>query len=925
MSGARALFSHHAFVDLETTGLDPRRDEVIELGVLFVERGEVVRRISRLFSAQQPLPLAIRRLTGLGDEQLAGQPAFSSFAPELQEALDGWTVVAHNAAFERGFLCPLLERIDAPVLDSCELMHLLYPELPSHALESLVRWANVAKAATHRALKDCEDTFEVLEHGLNRCLTEDRADDLRDLLSILGPSPAGRDEPVRALLSELLVLCRKSPVALRLEPSTAFLPAPEEQLRQSSPRASAQPGPVTLPELDGLLGEGGALAHESDSFIPRPQQLELAHTVAQALNRGELLALEAGTGTGKSLAYLAPSALFAVKNHERVLVAPHTRALQDQLVDKELPRLHQAMQGAFSYCVLKGQANYVCRRRALELTAPKNSVAPEERAARAYLRAFLRRSPDGDLDRLSYWFKSRHPALGPLVEAARSEPATTLGPRCPYYHQCFFHSAVHHAKSADLLVTNQALLLRWPERYPEVKHVILDEAHELEDVATSALASQLSAEQLQRWCLRLSGRHGLLERLARAGVSESTARCLDALLTLGECVDELNATARKLCGETRGERLLDPREGGSLPAAGKAANALLALGSALASARSQLERHSAPDRETSQVQAALEEAAAFLKEATEAPNEARCYQLALEPSGFSLSAFPIDVKAAIEQRLLKGKKSLVLVSATLGAGAQPPWVLERLGLEHARFVQAPSPFELSSQALVVLLTDAPDPLKASFVPWAAERLASLAALLGGRVLGLFASVRRLEEVGTLVRSKLEPLGIEVLRQSRGRSRALASRQEGDLGTVLLGTRSFWQGLDIPGPGVACVFIDKLPLEPQSRPLVAAREAKDGRAGFSGYRLPRALVLLRQGVGRLLRSQADRGVVVIADPGNPSYRSTLRAALEGYRVVELPWDAAWSLLQEELRAFGLTSKPATRAAPSSSLRGFAALE
>jgi ATP-dependent DNA helicase DinG len=211
----------------------------------------------------------------------------------------------------------------------------------------------------------------------------------------------------------------------------------------------------------------------------------------------------------------------------------------------------------------------------------------------------------------------------------------------------------------------------------------------------------------------------------------------------------------------------------------------------------------------------------------------------------------------------------------------------------------------------VLVTDAPRAHEEPFIDWAAQRVSGLAQTMGGRVLGLFASTRRMERVAQVVQEKLEPHGIEVMRQTRGHGRSLAARQERDAGTVLFGTKSFWQGVDIPGRGVGCVFIDKLPLEPAMRPLVAAREETLTRGGaeylgFLQYRLPRALLMLRQGVGRLIRSHQDRGVVIIADPGNMSYRPLLLEALAGYRVETLPWAQARLKLHAELREMGLTA-------------------
>lgn len=218
MRSGAALFDHHVFVDLETTGLDPAHDRVIELGALFVERGEVVRKVERLFSPGVPVPAEVTAITGLDDAALEGRGTFEAFLPELGPLLRGWTLVAHNAEFERGFFGGLFERLEAPVLDSCELVHFLHPELPSHSLDALVRWTQLGDAAVHRALRDCEDTHAVLCHVLDGVLTQGRTEDVGDLLACLaggGLSFSTQAAPsggaLVSLLRELHALCRNAP------------------------------------------------------------------------------------------------------------------------------------------------------------------------------------------------------------------------------------------------------------------------------------------------------------------------------------------------------------------------------------------------------------------------------------------------------------------------------------------------------------------------------------------------------------------------------------------------------------------------------------------------------------------------------------------------------------------------------------------
>ncbi len=989
MAFSADLFHHHVFLDLETTGLNPSTDEVIEVGALFVHEGQVVNRISRLFRPSHPLPLAIRRITGLDDSQLSDQPAFGSFAEELRDALEGWTIVAHNAWFEQSFLAPILEAIQAPVLDSCELLHYLYPELDSHSLESVVKWAKVSDRAAHRALKDCEDTFGVLTFALDRCVADGRAEDLADVLGCLAPDealdgPASLDlgieghPPIVGLLLDLHARCRSASVPLTLTPDSPFLPAREGRIRLGGPTKERDPDDkdspytqITARQVEEVLGPSGRLEQTVPGFRSRAQQVTIAQRVATALSRGERLAVEAGTGTGKSLAYLAPAALFASANGVKVAVAPHTKTLQDQLMEKDLPRLHAALGGKFGYALLKGQTNYLCRRRTLELTRVDAGMPWEDRAPRAYLRSLLRRSPDGDLDRVSYWFKEHFPALGALVNGCRSEAATTLGDRCPHYKQCYYHSAVAQAKEADLLVINQALALSWPQRYPNVEHLVLDEAHELEDVLTTALGAELSEVTLGRVGERIlgrDGRRGLLAELKRglAGsgggrdsaellgsvqsqifrVGEDSLRLGDAVLALclhgargsGGGGGRVYAEECRITDEIRQSRAWkEVRE-----ALGDVRQDLVELAKLLGAGVTAIQpnlavRNPALERELSGAVTEINETCDLLSEFADKPTAQSCYFASARPDRrqWLLCAQPVDVRRPFEEALAIRQRALVLTSATLSTGPEQPWILERLGVlggnpgpepdedsasssapasdserPPMEFIRSGTPFELKRQCLVVLVTDAPNPQDDAFLDWANDRISGLAQFMGGRVLGLFASTRRLEDVGDRVRDRLEPMGIEVLRQSRGNGRNLAARQEQDFGSVLLGTRSFWQGLDIPGAGVACVFIDKLPIEPHTRPIVTAREerlAGESWSGFMRYRLPRALLQLRQGVGRLIRSADDRGVVIIADPGSPRYRSQVLAALDGYRVEVLPWARARLRIHEALRAMGLQAK------------------
>ncbi len=428
----RAALAHHVIVDLETTGLDARVDEVVELGALFVENGVPVRSFSRLFQPQQPLPPIVFQLTGLLDEDLAGLGRFTDYLPQLERELDGWTVIAHNARFEQSFLRESFERIDAPLLDSCELLHYLYPELASHSLDAVVPWAGAGERTTHRALKDCEDTFAVLSHALRQCVHDRRADDVAELVDILqgsGPDAA----PLVSLLEALERSCRASrSSALRhRRPTPPVSPLESVQQEGLSPmlrfaRASPPPG------LSGAssFSSGKALA----SSTPRGAT-HAASTAAVRSGDPALVDPRSMTGassgrpvpSGPAVASVVPGSETSVSSVPGAGTPAASRWGSGEnalAAARPFRRVDRRRDSALS-------PRYACPERTHELTRVMPQMDYQERAPRAYLRAFVRRSEGADLEQLSHWFKQHYPVLVTLAGAAATPHPSSPSPTPP--------------------------------------------------------------------------------------------------------------------------------------------------------------------------------------------------------------------------------------------------------------------------------------------------------------------------------------------------------------------------------------------------------------------------------------------------------------------------------------------------------------
>jgi ATP-dependent DNA helicase DinG len=579
--------------------------------------------------------------------------------------------------------------------------------------------------------------------------------------------------------------------------------------------------------VEDVFGPGGTLERALPGYEPRAEQAALAAAVEHALDTNEHLLAEAGTGVGKSLAYLVP----ALHSGRRVVVATATKALQEQLLDKDVPVAAAVAGRRVTVAVLKGRQNYLCRR---QLQGFQPFLLAEGRDARAWeaMQGWLDETETGDRAEL---------ALEPS-DALWSELAVGAdrcsGRRCAFHGTCFAEAARGRASEADLVIVNHALyfahLASGGGVLPEHDAVVFDEAHRLEESAASWLGGRVSRSVLRRLA-------GDVERACREAQRPLPAREIDRVERCGERLlravappagrrrlREVPAEPALLLGDALGD-LADALSGG-----GEELDALArrALGCA------------------AQVEACLE------------PDERERVVWA-EPD--ALAWAPVDVSGELRDRLWDDGPTAVLVSATLTTGEDARFVRKRLGLEHARETVVGSPYDFRSQALLYLPRSMPDPRSDEFIDRAAEEIVELLALSEGRALLLTSSYRALDAYRERVRGRVP---YEVLVQGEAPRERLLERFRDEVESVLLATSTFWQGVDVPGEALSLLVIDKLPFSAPGDPLHEARcEAVERLGGdwFRDYALPTAVLQLRQGFGRLIRGHADRGVVAILDP------------------------------------------------------------
>jgi len=586
-------------------------------------------------------------------------------------------------------------------------------------------------------------------------------------------------------------------------------------------------GCVGLPFVHPAFEPGGALAATLPGFEPRSEQAALAAAVERALATGEHLVAEAGTGTGKSLAYLIP----ALESGQRVVVATATKALQEQLLSNDVPAAAAALGRELRVAVLKGRQNYLCRKQ-LQSFGPMLLREARDEEAFERLQPWIAATETGDRAELPF-----EPSEALWAELAVGSDRCA-GRRCPFVSACYAEAARERAGEAELVVANHALyfadLAAGGGVLPEHDAVVFDEAHRLEETAATWLGGRVSRAGLRRLAADV-------ERACRDAGEPAPGRDLDRVSRAGERLLRTVAppSGRRRLREAPAEetQLLIDALGGlatELHGRGEELDGLSRRTLALAA----------------QVKTILE------------PGELDRVVWA-EPDAIAWA--PVDVSAELRERLWDEGPTAILVSATLATGEDASFVRRRLGLSRAREVVVGSPFDFREQALLYVPRTMPDPRSEGFGDRAADEGLSLLSLSQGRALVLTSSYRALDLLSSRIRGRVP---YEVLVQGEAPRERLLERFRTEIDSVLLATATFWQGVDVPGESLSLLVIDKLPFSAPGDPLHEARcEAVEANGGdwFRDFALPTAMLQLRQGFGRLIRSHSDRGVVAILDP------------------------------------------------------------
>jgi predicted DnaQ family exonuclease/DinG family helicase len=895
-----------------TTGPNPYRDRIVDIGAVWVpESGEPQAYSSYVGGGHALTPADCVRL-GIDYDGICLAPSAPEVLDDLLRAVPeecAW--VSHGAALKQAFLRRASDgAFRERLIDTLKLSGIVLPSLMSYGVADLCGHFGVPLPEDGRAASSAARVLPIWQALLDvvTSLPEPLLAQVAGLLSPLRSEPLGR-------------VFRACCTSSRRRAVDDYLGLFHEQAVPRRRKAAEAESFVELDEKEvaGVFGAEGGFAETLASYEPREEQVAMSEAIVEALNDSRHLRVEAGTGVGKSLAYAVPCALWSLINETPVVLSTNTKNLQRQLYDHDLPLVRRALGADFKAALIKGRRNYLCLRRALYLIRHANTeLERDERLPFASVLCWARETETGDL---SESLVGDRPNLRGLTGKLVSVAEECAGGECPLRKRCFLQRARGRALSADLVVANHAVVLseigmpRSSPVLPPYLHIVFDEAHNLEDAATSAFSKEISLSRIRGVLNRLwrSGPRrrerglvpSLLAALDSAGIPAERASVSAAVVRQGRVVcaavadagdllapffhflvtfigDSPDVQARRLHPEhtvtASWEGVLRERAAIARQLGAVIQEVELLLQTFSDFGDDDMEGLDEFSRDLAAVAQWIREFVDDSETVIETTDPSLVYWVERVPAvqgGARAWGAPVSVAGLLSESLYSQKQSVVFTSATLAVNGSPDFVKGRLGLdliEPDRLGELilGTPFDFSRQCRVFVPTFLPEPGEPD-----RDYVAELSALLGdvfrtthGRGMTLFTSYKMLRRAYALLRREVRDTGMRVLAQSISGSRdRITHLFRGGVPAVLLGTHSFWEGVDVVGDALSCLVLARLPFPVHTDPIVAARceqLERAGRSGFSGYSVPQAVIRFRQGFGRLIRHRNDMGIVIVAD-------------------------------------------------------------
>ncbi|WP_332693246.1 ATP-dependent DNA helicase DinG [Halalkalibacter lacteus] len=893
-------------VDVETTGHSVTKgDRIIQIGAVVIEDEEIVETFATFVNPDQTIPPFIEELTGISDEIVANAPSFHEIIPELLPLFEQSTFVAHNVDFDLTFLRNQIEVEgytfpSLPVFDTVELSRILLPQQESYKLGQLAEQLGYSHDRPHQADSDAEVTatlFMTLLHKLKTLpvLT------LQQLVPLSRKFKSDLKQMLEAFIQEKLSYGNKDAKQYDCYRQIAIKKVTED--------IDVQSDSVTFSEYTEMLfAKEGKMENAFSQYELRQGQQQMMREVDEAFQQNVHKFIEAGTGTGKSLAYLLPAAFYAHAQQEPVIISTQTIPLQDQLLSRDLPLLDKMLPFKVKAALLKGRSHYLCLRKFEQSLLNIQDDTYDVLLTKALLLIWITETEHGDIEELNlpsggrgFWYE------------VQSDSASDLGRYSPWFSRCYYHRARRRAQNAELIITNHSLLctdlVHEQRLLPAYSHAVIDEAHHLEETASDHLGAKIDFLTFSYLFQRLgvSQDDGMLDRLNKlvSGyqivVPKDSGVMNDLLQQLKEELDELfrmlhgyvlqkNQTSSTDVGRIRYRYESYTEQSSKWQAILECAmrvhmqtkDSIRLLRGWLKPFSEKKEDMIYKDRgfiaDVESVVESFYEQEQILYEMLLEFDPNNVYWIEVEPRGAKNATFlfskPIDVSDLLADYFFTKKKSIVMTSATLSVNGTFRYQEKRLGLTDFGVEKCiiPSPFSYMEQVKLLLPTDILAINEVSDKEFAEEVSVKLWRMMeasSGKMLVLFTSYEMLKQVYYHVKDFNEFGSFQLIGQgvTSGSRAKLMKMFKQSSQAILFGTSSFWEGIDLPGDQLRMLVIVRLPFSPPDQPLLQAQYEKakeDKRNPFMEISLPQAIIRFKQGFGRLIRTTHDRGCVVILD-------------------------------------------------------------
>ncbi|MED4532158.1 ATP-dependent DNA helicase DinG [Metabacillus fastidiosus] len=897
-------------VDIETTGNAPRKgNKIIQIAAVVVEEGKIIDRYMSFVNPEQEIPVFIEQLTGISNDLVKDAPTFAEIAEEISSIIKDSYFVAHNVYFDFSFLQEELkqagfEQLTCPILDTVELSRVMFPTANGYKLTEICGELNIEYVNPHRADNDAEVTASLLLTILKK-IENLPSVTLQQLERLSKSFISDLDELLSEIISDKLITLTHGKNNEQIEICRKLAIKKKEDLKNDKEDIIQEDDDFSL-FLDSVLNEDSKLKDAIPFFEVRNEQKRIAAEIMDSFLTYQHMLIEAGTGTGKTLAYLIPAIYYAKKIKKRIIISTYTINLQAQIMEKEIPLLKSIMPFSFQAAILKGQKNYLCLHK-FEQALYENNDNYDEILTKAQILIWLTETETGDVDELNI------PSGGKMLwDRISYDSFVSNHKKNPYYEKCFYKHARKNAENAHILITNHAMLLADLAREGEIlkpyEQVIVDEAHHLESVASEHLGHRLNYVSMHLKLSRLGTMQsdGILKQVYEIVRKRNEASVTDfskiekLLSNYGEDSDlfftslhsyvlnkrknpSVNRITYRFSSSDYNNRTWDSL----LELIRRMIFSLLDLTRLMEKHKLLLEENEQFTMNGKERQLLIQyiDIQSFLLKFKQSlqylfleTDERFVTWIEIEAKGaknaVSVYTQPVSVTDFLADSFFTHKKSVILTSATLTVNNSFQYFIEQLGLTdfYPKQLKLESPFDYERQVKLLVPSDMPSVSEVDtdeYVEAVTANISTIAQITDGKLLVLFTAYDMLRKTYELLKEDVTLDEFIIMGQgtsSGSRSKLMKTFKQFNKG-ILLGTNSFWEGIDFQGEDLTALIIVRLPFSAPDDPIVSAKceyMKKNGKVPFLHYSLPEAIIRFKQGFGRLIRSRRDRGLLFVFD-------------------------------------------------------------